>query len=388
MSSLRERISVAVLRRLATVATGRSKGDTPVEAPIVAELFSVSQLEDHARALAERHRLSPTSRVAADRLLPGWPTTRPPCARPHAHHGGRETGHEDHAGREWFIDNYHVIEEQIRTATRHLPRGYNRELPRLSNSIPEGTPRVYDIVLELISHSEGRVDLEGLRAFVASYQAVTPLRLGELWAIPIMLRLALIEGLRRIVIAVAAGRSDREAAGHWVERMLKTAASAPGDVVLVLAEMIKASPALTTPFVAEFSSRLQGKGPALLFPMSWLEQRLAEQGQTIEHIFQLVSQSQAEHQVAIGNSIGSLRLLGAIDWRRFVESVSIVDKTLRADPPPSIPRWSSRRETSTAAPSNGSRSAAARRSRRSPRSPCGWRPRPPRARARLTWGSS
>ena len=233
---------------------------------------------------------------------------------------------------EWFIDNYHIIEEQIRTARRHLPRAYNRELPRLANAFAGGMPRVYDIVLELISHSEGRVDLEGLRAFVASYQTVTPLRLGELWAIPIMLRLALIESLRRVVAAVTAGRTDRQIAKYWVDRMLETAAEAPARVVSVLAEMVEANPPLTNSFVAEFSARLQGKGPALLFPIAWLEQRLSERGQTIEHVFRIVSQSQAEHQVAIGNNIGSLRLLGATDWRSFVESVSIVDATLRADP--------------------------------------------------------
>jgi cyclic beta-1,2-glucan synthetase len=147
-----------------------------------------------------------------------------------------------------------------------------------------------------------------------------------------MLRLALIEGLRRVVSAVTAGRADREAASRWVDRLQDTAATAPANVVVVLAEMIKADPPLTNSFVAEFSSRLQGKGPALQFPASWLEQRLSEQGQTIERVFQLVSQSQAEHQVAISNSIGSLRLLGATDWRTFVEAVSVVEKTLCADP--------------------------------------------------------
>jgi hypothetical protein len=101
-------------------------------------------------------------------------------------------------GAEWFLDNYHLIDEQIRASRRHLPKGYSRELPRLIKPQRPGNPRVYDIALELISHADGRVDSESLRAFVASYQTIKPLRLGELWAIPIMLRLALLENLRRI----------------------------------------------------------------------------------------------------------------------------------------------------------------------------------------------
>ena len=99
---------------------------------------------------------------------------------------------------EWLLDNFYLIEEQIRTAKRHLPKGYSRELPRLLNGPSAGLPRVYDIALETISHGDGRVDPESLSSFVAAYQTVTALKLGELWAIPIMLRLALIENLRRV----------------------------------------------------------------------------------------------------------------------------------------------------------------------------------------------
>jgi len=119
---------------------------------------------------------------------------------------------------EWLLDNFYLIEEQIRTAKRHLPKGYSRELPRLAHGPSAGLPRVYDIALETIAHGDGRVDPESLRRFVASYQTVTALKLGELWAIPIMLRLALIENLRRVAARSAAGRIDRNLADFWSTR--------------------------------------------------------------------------------------------------------------------------------------------------------------------------
>ena len=308
-------------------------GDGLVEPPLTAELFSVSQLEEHARTLAGWHKLAAPERRGPDRVLSRLGANAIALREAHSFiTEAVKAGTRITPAAEWFIDNYHVIEEQIRTAKRHLPRGYNRELPRLANAPHAGTPRVYDLVLELISHSHGRLDLDGLRAFVTSYQALSPLRLGELWAIPIMLRLALIESLGRVVASVTAGRRDRDSAGRWAERMLEAAAAAPAKVVLVLAEMIKEGPPLTSAFVTELSSRLQGKGATLMFPISWLEHRLSEQGQTIEHVFQVVRQGQAEHQVAIGNIIGSLRLLGATDWRTFVEATSVVERTLLGDP--------------------------------------------------------
>lgn len=193
-------------------------------------------------------------------------------------------------------------------------------------------PRVYDLILEFISHSHGRLDVTGLRAFVASYQEVQQLRLGELWAIPIMLRLALLENLRRVVGSVTRGRREREAADTWVERMTEVAASAPGEVVLVLAEMVEAGPPRSISFLAELASRLQRLGPGLDLPMTWLEQRLAERGLSVDQVFQLASQSQAIDQVAVSNSIGSLRLLDATDWRAFVEASSLVEERLAEDP--------------------------------------------------------
>ena len=303
------------------------------EAPLRDELFSVDQLDRHAKVLASQHVVAAKDQRGSDRLLPRLAENEEFLSEAYRLVAEAVTrGRRITPAAEWFLDNYPLIEEQIRTARRHLPRGYSRELPLLSQGPLAGYPRVYAIALELISHVDGRVDAESLRAFTASYQSVVPLQLGELWAIPIMLRLALLENLRRVVARVSAGRRDRERAAHWIERMLATAAKTPADSVLVLAEMVRENPPLTTAFVAEFAGRIQGQGTTLIFPLTWLEQRVAEQGQTIETVFQQASQSQAAEQVSIGNSIGSLRFLGAMEWRDFVESMSGVEQILRGDP--------------------------------------------------------
>jgi cyclic beta-1,2-glucan synthetase len=304
------------------------------EQPLRAELFSVSQLEEHAKTLAGWHGVGGRANGREpDRLLPRLRANERVLRDAYdVVTDAVKRGRRITPAAEWFLDNYHLIEEQIRTARRHLPRGYSRELPRLASGPSAGLPRVYGIALELISHADGRVDGDSLRAFVIAYQSVRPLRLGELWAIPIMLRLALLENLRRVAFHVMTARRERERAAYWVEQMLELSESAPAQVVLVLADMVRENPPLTTAFVAEFASRLQGQGPGLVFAVTWLEQRLAEQGQTIEQVFQQASQNQAGHQVSIGNSIGSLRFLGAAEWRDFVEAMSVVEHALRSDP--------------------------------------------------------
>ena len=295
------------------------------------ELFSADQMEQYGKTLAAAHKV--TSRRMREpllaRLADNENTLIEVCnlltASASAH--GRITP----AG-EWLIDNFHLIEEQIATAKRHLPRGYSRELPRLASGPSAGLPRVYDIALETISHGDGLVDAQRLSRFLAAYQTVTALKLGELWAIPIMLRLALIENLRRVGVRMATARADRDLANVWADQMMEMAENDPKSLILVIADMARSSPPLGSAFVAELTRRLQGQSPALALALTWIEQQLAETHLTIDQLVQLEAQVQASHQVSISNSIGSLRLLSAIDWREFVEQMSAVEKILRGDP--------------------------------------------------------
>jgi cyclic beta-1,2-glucan glucanotransferase len=296
-----------------------------------AELFSAREMDAHGEVLATQHVLS--AHRAPERLLSRLADNEAmliqSCERLTS---VNRLGQAITPAAEWLLDNLYLIEEQIRIARQDLPRGYSRALPQLGSGASAGLPRVYDIALETISHGDGRVDAVNLERFVQAYQLVTPLQLGELWAVPIMLRLALVENLRRVAAKVMADRRGRSLAAQWGDAMMVLAQDDPKNVVLVVADMARSDPEMSSAFVAELARRLQGQGPALVLPLNWIEQRLAETGQSIEHLVQLESQQQASHQVTIANSIGSLRLLAMIDWREFVERASVVEAELRRDP--------------------------------------------------------
>lgn len=233
---------------------------------------------------------------------------------------------------EGLLDNFHLLEEQILTAKRHLPPGYSKVLPRLLTGPSAGQPRVYDIAMEAIAHGDGHLAFDNLSRFVTAYQRHITLTLGELWAIPIMLRLALIENLRQVSDRLDAGLSERQLAESWAERMVATAESDPKSLILEVADMARSKPLMSSEFVAVLSRRLQGRGPALSLPLSWIEQRLSDSGASIEQQVLIANQQQASDQVSVSNSIGSLRIIGAINWQDFVESQSAVEQALREDP--------------------------------------------------------
>ena len=233
---------------------------------------------------------------------------------------------------EWLLDNFYKIEAQIRMAKRHLPRDYSKELPHMQRGPLAGYPRIYDIAKELILHIDGRVDAESLKSFVDAYQTITILNLGELWAVAIMLRLALIENLRRISLRIAKSRIDRNLAGYWVDLAIKTAETKPKSMIVVVADLANSDPPMSCAFVAEFARRLEGQGHALALPLIWIEERLSENGKTIGQMVQEDIQQEAADKVSVGNNIGSFRFLESMDWRTFVEETSAVEKALHMDP--------------------------------------------------------
>ena len=311
--------------------TEDSKKQYNDEQPLRSELFSVEQLVHHIKALAAEHKIG--LRHEHDALLPRLDENED--VLDHAYEVVMAAVEKDDRiapAAQWLIDNFYLIEEQVRTVQRHLPKGYSRELPCLLKGLSSGKPRIYAIALELITHGDGHLDAVSISSIISAYQGLHVLKLGELWAFPIMLRLALIENLRRVAARIAAGRLDRNNANLWAERLMDAVETDPKNLILVMADLAKSSPRLSSAFVSELTYRLQGQNPALAFPVAWIRQQLAGAGLSIELMLQQESKEQATDQVSISNSIESLRFLDSFDWHEFVETVSIVERTLRDDP--------------------------------------------------------
>ena len=241
-------------------------------------------------------------------------------------------GHPQTPAAKWLVENYPFIGEQIDRVRLIFPPGYSRQLPRLSSGPLKGFPLIYEMAIELVSHTDGRVDAENISHFIRAYQTVHPLKLGELWAVPIMLSLALVENLRRVSRRIAWRRRHRESAVDWSQRFVQAVQLNPKSLITILADFVRSDPLMSAPFLSELTSCLQGTHPALGLVINWVEQELSERGQTLELIQQAESHDQAADHASISHSITSLRQLARIDWRDLVESLSATEAILRQDP--------------------------------------------------------
>jgi cyclic beta-1,2-glucan synthetase len=299
------------------------------EEPIRSELFSIERLEQHAESLATAQRVvtKPMSgRPLAGRLEENGKVLL------HAYRAISEAISKEQIitpTAEWLVDNFHVVDEQIRQIQDDLPRGYYRQLPKLAEGPLEGYPRVFGIAWAFVAHTDSRFDLEVLRRFVRAYQHVQPLTIGELWAVAITLRIVLVENLRRSVQRVVINRAESQEADGVADRLLGVGnhEAEPPDIALdrFNGENIPRA------FAVQLVQRLRDQDPAVTPALRWLDDRLAAQGTTSEKIVSEEHQFQGAMSVTVRNIITSMRIISSVDWKKFFESVSLVDAVLDAN---------------------------------------------------------
>ncbi|MEO8443377.1 MAG: glucoamylase family protein [Gammaproteobacteria bacterium] len=292
------------------------------------ELFSIERLEEHAASLAvaQRTALSPVRRPPLALrlndneavLLSGYRAIAKVASE----------GRAITAAAEWLLDNYHLVEAQIREVREDLPPGFYRQLPKLANGPFTGYPRVFGIAWVFVAHTDSHFDPEALRRFVLAYQGEQPLTIGELWAVAITLRIVLVENLRRAVHGIVRARAARQEADDVADQLLGLNGHAAEPDAL--AQRYDNANTLSRAFVVQLAQRLRDQDPRVTPALVWLDQGLSDQGTTAEVLVREEHQQQSAANVTVRNIITSMRLISELEWSDFFESVSLVDKALRA----------------------------------------------------------
>jgi len=299
------------------------------EEPIRAELFSIERLAQHAESLAAAQHI--TARPITGRRLTGRLRENGRVVLEAYRAVAKEIREERviTQAAEWLIDNFYVVREQIREIRRDLPRRFYRGLPKLAAGPLESYPRVFGIAWAFVAHTDSRFDPQMLRRFVQSYQRVQPLTIGELWALPITLRVILVENLRRLAEQIMSGRAARQEADALADRLLGVG-NREAEAASTVLRGFDQTP-LPAAFAAQLIQRLRDQGPSVASALLWLDQRLAAQGITADESVREEHQQQGAVNVTVRNVITSMRLISDVEWADFFESVSLVDTTLRAD---------------------------------------------------------
>lgn len=302
---------------LAEVVAGENSEADHADPPIRTELCGPDQHAETAKSIA--HARTTRARFSL---------RRPKLFRRLAQNGRRlveahrEIREAARAGEsltldaEWLLDNFYVIEQALREVKNDLPRDYFRKLPMLADGPLAGWPRIYQLAGALVSLTDSALEEGRIVGFVRAYQEIAPLTIAELWAIPTMLRLALLENLRRLATQAQRTRADQREAAEWAKQVVATGEwpelpSRPRDAFFVA--LMKA---------------MRDQSVELESAPKWL----APHGPLAIETLQREHQRLAANQVSVGNCVTSLRLLNVLDWSVFVEGCSAVEAILRGDP--------------------------------------------------------
>lgn len=295
------------------------------------ELYSVERLEQFATTFAVEHREVNQPRIF-QKLLPRLKDNEKVLvAAYNSLINNIKNESSISPAAEWLVDNFYIVEEQLREIQEDLPIGFYRELPKLKDGSFVGYPRIYAIAVMLVAHTDSHLEVETLEKFLNAYQKVTPLTIGELWAFPITLRFALVENLRRLTSRIVVSREERETADSIADELIELSAKQPADVLPIFIKRFSKIKKFGSAFIEQLTRRLRDQDYSLAEVYEWLENQLQEQNTSIEQVIQSEYQSQAAGQITVGNIITSMRLLSTIDWNAFFENVSLIENILRTD---------------------------------------------------------
>ena len=241
------------------------------------------------------------------------------------------------AASEWLVDNIYLINEQAQFIRKNFPKCYYRKLPTLINGPVKAQKRIYAIILTLLEQTDGLCDPETLKGFLWEYQTIQPLTMGELWAVPLIFRMTIIQKLRELFEVVNQDIPPLKQANVFFKRITPLLSDFSGTVHRSI-QAIERRMDLSNPTVLVYLAKYIRERVECSSLAHWLEARTATHDLSLIELIEEEQHRQSQNRVTAGQLITSLRQISNVIWDLHFEELSLVDKTLRHDPAGVYPR--------------------------------------------------
>ncbi|MDP4182165.1 MAG: glucoamylase family protein, partial [Bacillota bacterium] len=289
------------------------------------------ELEEHARKIAIDHTVSNNSKYG------NWPVIKmnenfdfiSSVYKDLNIAAGRKNSVPPAA--EWLLDNFYILEEQVKVVRKDLSGVEYFRLPALKYGPLKGYARIYAIAIELVAHTGGQINENIILNYLKAYQSHNNLTDREIWAMPAMMRIALIESIKNICEKLKDTMKEWHAADELADSILKSEDYNTLKLVKSLDNMLKSSQQINTSFIEHLSFRFRKSGKGYSRFSGALDDLLQKYGSSTSEMTQKEHSIQAAYSVSIGNSILSLRFISSLDWSYIFDEISNVEQVLRAD---------------------------------------------------------
>ncbi len=301
--------------------------------------FKTEELNEIARSVAGSQTIT-SKKYPYRNLLKGLESSRTLLTDAYKIFAGALKANEEiSSAAEWLIDNFYIIQEQFVQIEADFPEKFQKSVPRLETGPNTGYPRVYELVQNLVMYSDNEVSEESLKEYIQAFQEIETLNIGEIWAVPVVLRFILIEQLAEKAGLVLKRRKLQPRINNLVNKLSGIDDPEPGEFVNAISEAIKKimNGENEQALMAEMAHQLQNAGFFTGDVKRWFDYRFRKFGMSTDEALRIEAQVMSRYQVSIQNGIQSLRKVSEIEWNEFVEECSIIDKILSLDPAGTYP---------------------------------------------------
>jgi len=294
--------------------------------------LGLEELKEHAIGIARNHYVKKSLRISNWLILRMNKNYNTILEAYKTLNDDVQNGFPVPSAAEWLLDNFYVIEEEVKDIRQSLPDKHLNHLPVLKSGYLKGYPRIFAIALEIVSHSDGKIEETVLKGFIEAYQTQKTLLSKELWTLALMLRIALIEKVAQICIRMLETRRQWLKAEEVTELLLAEKDKGKEEVLNIINEYVRERGAVYSSFIEHLLNKLKKQGKKGLAALKYIDERLYDQGLKSEEVASFEHQVQAASQVSIGNALTSLKFISSMDWNEIFETLSHVELILKQDP--------------------------------------------------------
>ena len=241
-----------------------------------------------------------------------------------------ETKRDVLSAAQWLLDNLYLIEKEYKDVKHNMPKSYYENMPVIDKGLMRGYPRIYSIALEMVSYSSGIIDEQLIDHFIIGYQKHNLLSTGEIWALPIMLRIALLQYVSSISDSIVAAQKEKNTGESIADSLID--AYADGDLEDKIKEISQENISFSPHSIERILKVLRDNGVENTLIYTWIDEKLESQETNSEKMITLEHQLVSKYQINIGNCINSIREVEGLNWKENFKKISALEKILNSDP--------------------------------------------------------
>ncbi|WP_027625800.1 GH36-type glycosyl hydrolase domain-containing protein [Clostridium lundense] len=228
---------------------------------------------------------------------------------------------------EWLLDNLYLVQKEYKNVKGTMNKSYYDNLPIICKGVMKGYPRIYYIAKKIVHITDGKINKENIEEFIDEYQKHTILTSGEIWALPNMLKIALIQNISKVTGSIAYAQREKNKGENLGDRLIQCSDNRK-NLEKIFEEKYNFNPYFTERLLRV----LRDSAVENVEIYKWIDENLDMKETNTRRITILEHQKQAIFRMIMGNSITGIREISSFNWQEPFERLSCLEQVLRKDP--------------------------------------------------------